>query len=336
MQFQHSLSKVVFALEPTGNYHKPLAAWLLEQEHFLVLVSNKAISDNRQTLDGRWDKNDTKDSANIADLVSQGKCQFFEQSEADLVELRTLLSVRKRLKREEHRLRMQIRNGLVAKHFPEFDRYWGSCLVENLAIVRWCLDPRRIAAMSFNDFLRRVTTRDRGLRQVRRLRSIYEAASVSVGCPMGNAARFEARQLADRLAAKTEQLDGVMKKIEKVCQRFNSYRHLRSIPGFGPFVAAVVLAAIGDPSRFKGRRQVIRLAGLDLYAKRSGKRSDDAVPVISKRGNADLRYALYQSGQIASYHDERFRALFIHISGDVRKSVASKPKYVSNWRPRCW
>jgi transposase len=70
LQLQHSLSKVVFALEPTGNYHKPLAAWLLEQKHFLVLVSNKAISDNRQTLDGRWDKNDTKDSANIADLVS--------------------------------------------------------------------------------------------------------------------------------------------------------------------------------------------------------------------------------------------------------------------------
>ena len=326
LQLQHGLSKVVFALEPTGNYHKPLAAWLLEQEHFLVLVSNKAISENRQTLDGRWDKNDTKDSANIADLVSQGKCQFFEQPQADLVELRTLLSVRKRLKREEHRLRMQIRNGLVAKHFPEFDRYWGSCLVENLAIVRWCLDPRRIAAMAFNDFLSRVTTRDRGLRQVRRLRSIYEAAGVSVGCPMGKAAQFEARQLADRLAAKAQQLDGVMKKVEKVCRRFSSYRHLRSIPGFGPFVAAVVLATIGDPSRFKGRRQVIRLAGLDLNAKRSGKRSDDAVPVFSKRGNADLRYALYQSGQIASYHDERFRALFIRYQRGREKERGIKTK----------
>ena len=111
--------------------------------------------------------------------------------------------------------------------------------------MRWCLDPRRIAAMSFNDFLRRVTTRDRGLRQVRRLRSIYEAAGVSVGCPMGKAAQFEARQLADRIAAKAEQLDRVMKRLEKVCRRFSSYQHLRSIPGFGPFVAAVVLAAIG-------------------------------------------------------------------------------------------
>jgi hypothetical protein len=50
--------------------------------------SNKAIAENRQTLDGRWDKNDTKDSANVADLVCQGKCQFFERPEPDIVTLR--------------------------------------------------------------------------------------------------------------------------------------------------------------------------------------------------------------------------------------------------------
>ncbi len=71
---QHGLSQVVYAVEPTGNYHKPLAHWLQSHDQMLVLVSNKAIAENRQTLDGRWDKNDTKDSANVADLVCQGKC----------------------------------------------------------------------------------------------------------------------------------------------------------------------------------------------------------------------------------------------------------------------
>ena len=326
LQLEQSLSKAVFVLEPTGNYHKPLAHWLSEHEEQVVLASNKSIADNRQSLDGRWDKNDTKDSANAADLASQGKCQYLEQPEDDIVELRTLLSLRKRLKKEAHRLRMQIRNGLVAKHFPEFDRLWGSCLTENLAIVRWCLDPQKIAAMPFNEFVRLVTTRDRGQRQVKRLRSIYAVAGVSIGYPMGEAAGFEARQLADRLAAKAEQLDELMKRIEQVCQRFASYRHLRSIPGFGPYVAAVVLAVIGDPNRFKGRRQVIRLAGLDLNAKRSGKSSDNAVPVISKRGNADLRYALYQAAQIATYHDDRFRALFIRYLKGREKERGIKTK----------
>ena len=38
--------------------------------------------------------------------------------------------------------------------------------------------------------------------------------------------------------------------------------------------------------------------------------SAGAVPVISKRGNSDLRYALNQAAQIASYHHARFRALY--------------------------
>jgi len=310
LKTRHGLSRAVFALEPTGNYHKPLANWLLEQGQLLVLVSNHAIAENRQTLDGRWDKNDTKDSANVADLVSQGKCQFFEEPDADLLELRALLSLRKRLKKQEHSIRMQIRNGLVARHFPELDRHWGSCLTENLAIVRWCLDPRKISAMSFSDFLSLVTTRDRGQRQERRLRAIHEVAASSVGCPVSEATVFEAQTLVERFHDVHRRIEQTEAQIETVCRRFPTYRRIRTIPGFGPYVCSQVLAKIGDPHRFKVRKQVVRLAGFDLNAKRSGKRSQTAVPVISKRGNTDLRYALYQAALIASYHHGGFRALF--------------------------
>jgi len=37
----------------------------------VVLVSGVAVKRNRELLDGRWDKHDTKDAANIADLISQ-------------------------------------------------------------------------------------------------------------------------------------------------------------------------------------------------------------------------------------------------------------------------
>ena len=55
---------------------------------------------------------------------------------------------------------------------------------------------------------------------------------------------------------------------------------------------------------------MIRLAGLDLNASRSGKKSADSVPVISKKGDADLRYALYQAALIASYHNDGFRRIY--------------------------
>lgn len=310
VQRQHGLNKIVFGLEPTGNYHKPLARWLIMQNHQLVMVSGKAVSENRQLLDGRWDKNDNKDSANVADLISQGKCQFFANPGQMITDLRDLLSLRRRLKRQEHSLRMRIRNSLLSKHFPEMDRYWGSCLRENLAIIRWCLDPRKIAAMPLAEFIRMVTSTDRGLRQVKRLKSIHQAAANSVGLPVTAATRFEARLLTEELERVSERVAQLQVEIKIICNRCSHYKLLQTIPGVGPFIAAVILAAIGNPHRFSNRSQVIRLAGLDLSANRSGKNSDKAVPVLSKKGDANLRYALYQAALIATYHNDRIKRLF--------------------------
>ncbi len=83
---------------------------------------------------------------------------------------------------------------------------------------------------------------------------------------------------------------------------------LRSVPlGFTQRPAWFYL---GDASRFTSRKQILRLSGLDLSASRSGKKSDSAIPVISKQGKAGLRYALVQAAQIASYSDETIRRYF--------------------------
>ena len=67
----------------------------------VVLVAGTAVKKNRELLDGRWDKHDTKDAANVADLIAQGKCLFYEFPLPDIRELRNLLSLKRRLKKEE-------------------------------------------------------------------------------------------------------------------------------------------------------------------------------------------------------------------------------------------
>ena len=57
IRIQNALSKVVFGMEPTGNYHKPLGTYLIRSGHQVVLVTGKAVKNNRELLDGRWDKN---------------------------------------------------------------------------------------------------------------------------------------------------------------------------------------------------------------------------------------------------------------------------------------
>jgi transposase len=93
-------------------------------------------------------------------------------------------------------------------------------------------------------------------------------------------------------------------------------------------VASTVLSCIGDPHRFDSRKSVIRLAGLDLNAKRSG----SAEAVISKRGNTGLRYALYHASMIATASDKHFRELFTrYLSGREKERGIKTKMLVIAW-----
>lgn len=298
IQVVQDLPKVVFGLEPTANYHKPLGEYLIKCGERVVLVSGVAVKRNRELLDGRWDKHDTKDSANVADLISQGKCLFYEYPEPRLRDLRNLLSLRRKLRKQEHSYRVRIRNHLVAKYFPELDRFSGRPEVES--IVRWCLDPSELAGLEFDQLVQRVVPGRKTLAQHQRLQTIQQLAVDSIGCEMGEGAHFEAQVMVDGLRQLRETIKTTDEQIRETCHQFPEYGYLLTIPGFGPDVSAKVIGALGNPFRFQNRKQVLKMAGLDLSADRSGKTSDTATPIISKKGKADLRYAIYQAAFIAS------------------------------------
>jgi len=326
LTLQHGLTKTVFGLEPTANYHKPLGEFLIKGGHMVVLVSGVAVKRNRELLDSRWDKHDTKDSANVADLISQGKCLFFEYPPMALRELRGLLSLKRRLKRQEHGLRARIRNHLLATYFPELDRYYGQSEPDGLSIVRWCVNPSVIAGLDYAHFLQLVAPRTRSLAQQKRLKAIWEKAVDSVGCEAGEALEFEAKVMVETLEQIRDSIGATDHKIEDICLQFPEYHYLLTIPGFGPDVSSKVFAAIGNPFRFTTGKQVVKMAGLDLSADRSGKGSDAAIPVISKKGKADLRYALYQAALIASIRNRHFIAYYTTTLRGREKEKGIKTK----------
>lgn len=306
LKVQHNLKRVVFGMEPTANYHKPLGEYLIGWGEGVVLVAGIAVKHNRESMNGRWDKNDTKDSANVADLISQGKCLYYDYPLMALRELRALLAFKRRLKKEEHGYKVRIRNNLLAKHFPEMDAHYKDTS-EGLAIVRWCPDPRKIAGMEYEAFCQLVSPGRRTPRQDSRLMAIWTRAHDSIGCEAGESLDVEAELMVSGIKEVRKTIKAVEAKIHEVCSSFAEYEYLLSIPGFGPDVASKVLGAIGNPFRFENGSQVIKLAGYDLCADRSGKRSDSAIPVISKGGKADLRYALYQAAQISTTSNKVFR-----------------------------
>ena len=307
IKVRDGLEKVIYGLEPTGNYHKPLGEHLIRCARNVVLVAGTAVKNNRKMMDGRWDKNDTKDAAVIGDLISQGKFLFYEYPSMPLRDLRNLLSLKRRLKKQEHGQKVRIRNHLLAQYFPELDKYYKNWGKEGLAIVRWCLDPSVIAGLEYEEFVRRVAPNGRGgIPQQERLRAVWKKAIDSIGCRAGKSLDVEAKLMVEGLQYIRESIRDVNDNIEEICIECPEYSYILSIPGFGPDISSKVVGAIGNPFRFENGRQVLKMAGMDLSANRSGNKSENATPKLSKNGKADLRYALYQAAFIASCKNIHF------------------------------
>ena len=60
------------ALEPTGDYHRPIAHRLLEAGVDVVIVSSIAQARYREAKFNSWDKNDPKDASVILDMLKHG------------------------------------------------------------------------------------------------------------------------------------------------------------------------------------------------------------------------------------------------------------------------
>ena len=159
----------------------------------------------------------------------------------------------------------------------------------------------------------------------RRLEAVWEKAGESIGCDGVPGVEHEAKVMVEGLGQIRAMIKETEDKIEELCEQFPEYHYFLTIPGFGPDVSAKVLGAIGEPDRFQNGKQVLKMGGLDLSADRSGKDSDRAIPEISKRGKADLRYALYQAALIASFKN---RDVMIYYTNKIRGREREKGIHV--------
>jgi len=242
----------------------------------------------------------------VADLVGAGKCQFYDNPPQAIHDLRELLSLRRRYRKLESGIRTRIRNNLLALYFPELDCRFTSFQQDCLTIIKTCLSPAAIAAMPFEEFKRRIVIRQKGKRQESFLEDIWNSAHHTVGRPVDETVQYMAAQSVSQLEHFRAEIDNLDRQIFMIASSLPEYKYLISIPGFGPFISAKLLATINDPDRFSNEAQVIKLAGFDLCASRSGKPSGKAIPQISKKGNAELRFALVQAAIVATTRNTLF------------------------------
>jgi len=254
--------EVVCGLEPTGTYHQAIATFLEAQGADVVLVSSSVAYWNRRTQDGTWDKHDPKDAANCADLLEQGKVLFYSQPTGPLAELRHLVRCLRRARSELAACKAR----------------WRTTLRPALAPMGAPLPPRLWAELPAV------------------LQAWERAAPGRPAVPKGRLPLGLATACAD-LGAQVTAVQARIVALEAACtpvaERLPASALLRSIPGIGPTVGAILLAEIGDIAWFTKFSQLRKLAGLDIIRIQSGQFAGQAR--ISKCGRGLLRWALYQA-----------------------------------------
>jgi transposase len=84
---------------------------------------------------------------------------------------------------------------------------------------------------------------------------------------------------------------------------------LTSIPGIGPKTAAVLVAEIGDITRFSSAERLIAYTGLDPRVRQSGK-SLHRNTRLTKRGSPSLRRAIFMSANVTRQFDSQVKAYY--------------------------
>jgi len=241
----------VGGLEPTGTYHQAVATFLEAQGADVVLLSSSVAYWTRRTQDGTWDKHDRKDAANCADLLEQGKVLFYSQPTGPLAELRHLVTCLRRARTELAACKARWRTTLRPALAP-----MGEALPQRL----WAELPPALQAWE-------------------------RAAPGRPAVPKGRLPLGLAAACAD-LGAQVTAVQARIATLEATCtplaERLPASPLLRSIPGVGPTVAAILLAEIGDIEWFTTFSQLRKLAGLDIVRVQSGQFAGQAR--ISKCG----------------------------------------------------
>lgn len=121
----------------------------------------------------------------------------------------------------------------------------------------------------------------------------------------------------------TEQLTGVVKKLEAIGKNDERIKRVQTIPGVGPRTAEILVACLDDPHRFENGRQVSAYFGLVPRQYQSGE--TDRNGRITKRGNPLARTILVECAWASLRYNPWAKGVYERICGKqkTRKKKAA-------------
>ena len=292
----------VIGLEATGNYHRPLAYYLQQEDFYLKLISSMAAARTREAMYNSWDKNDPKDAQVILHMLKTGLTQTYHDPLLHRInDIQELSKTYYQVSLQKTRVQHSIMTHFLPLYFPEVQKYYYTSRAQwfSSLLLRFP-SPSSVLKYSLEEFIE--AARDVAGRKVNKsawLTDFYETASSSIGLPVTEDS--EAMTMFRLVLQEHQHLCRLRRSIEERAELYlkdnSDYNRLQTIPGIGPVIALTILAEAGDLRRFSHYKKFLKYCGLNLSTHQSG--CFRGMSKLSKHGNARLRYVFWLAGTSA-------------------------------------
>ena len=297
--------KIKVGLEATGHYSYNLLGFLLDNGLATYVLNPLRTNLYRKSLSLRKTKTDRVDARTIASmLLSDAGLKPYTNTAYHNEELKSLTRYRFDKVKERAKLKSSV-SRLVCILFPELEKLVSSLHTASVyAMLEEFPSARQIAAAHLTRLKALLETASKGRYKRDMALEIRDAARNSIGSCMP-VKSLELQHTIRLIRELDNEIAEIEETIQAIMDELNS--PITTIPGLGFRMAAMILAEVGDFTRFDSPDKLLAYAGMSPSTYQSGQLKN-CYPHMEKRGSRYLRYALYNATKYVCHWDSTFAA----------------------------
>ena len=292
-------------LEATGQYSYNILGFLLDNGLATYVLNPLRTNLYRKSLSLRKTKTDRVDARTIAAmLLSDVGLKPYTDTAYHNEELKSLTRYRFDKVKERAKLKSSF-SRLVCILFPELEKLVPTLHMASVyALLAEFPGAKQIAGAHLTRLKSLLTDASRGRYGRDMAVEIRDAARNSIGSVMP-AKSLELKHTIHLIRELDAEIDEIEAAIQSIMDEINS--PITTIPGIGYRMGAMILAEVGDFSRFGSSDKLLAYAGLSPSTYQSGQLKN-CYPHMEKRGSRYLRYAIYNATKYVCLWNPTFAA----------------------------
>lgn len=286
-------------LESTGIYGDNLRDFLRRNGYEIHTFNPLLIKKSIQATTLRKTKTDKSDASFLASYLARELPDPDPQISYHISELKSLTRARFSVVGACSKAKTQLK-ALLVQVFPEFHTAFSDVFgVAAIAILRKYPTAKKLSAAKKTAVAKILSEASRHRLGEEKAAMLIDLAKNSVGCHSETKA-LEMQYYLDQIELNTAYIRRYEAAIREIMNEIDS--PITTIPGIGLVLGAMILAELGDVTRFATPEKVLAFAGLDPSIYQSGKYTPASGTMV-KRGSPQLRWALLMAARSTIVHN---------------------------------